>query len=89
MLFQAPPPILTPAPAIPVRAQYGWGYAGPEGEGVGTLSLLMEPISGRLVLELHAPGGTRCDSLFYDSRSIQSSRGFPGGIPTDDWNDGG
>lgn len=49
-------PISTPAPAVPVRAQYGWGYAGPEGEGVGTLSLLMEPTSGRLVLELHAPG---------------------------------
>jgi len=45
-----------PAPAPPIRAQYGWGYAGPDGEGVGTLSLLMEPASGRLVLELHAPG---------------------------------
>jgi hypothetical protein len=45
-----------PALAPPIRAQYGWGYAGPDGEGVGTLSLLMEPASGRLVLELHAPG---------------------------------
>jgi len=53
---QAPPAIPAPAPAVPIRAQYGWGYAGPDGEGVGTLSLLMEPASGRLVLELHAPG---------------------------------
>ena len=56
MLLQAPPPIAAPAPATPIRAQYGWGYAGPDGEGVGTLSLLMEPTSGRLILELHAPG---------------------------------
>ncbi len=56
ILLQAPPPLSTPAPATPIRAQYGWGYAGPDGEGVGTLSLFMEPASGRLVLELHAPG---------------------------------
>jgi hypothetical protein len=54
--LQAPPPVSAPAPVTPIRAQYGWGYAGPDGEGVGTLSLLMEPASGRLVLELHAPG---------------------------------
>ena len=54
--FQAPPAMVAPAPGTPIRAQYGWGYAGPDGEGVGTLSLLMEPASGRLVLELHAPG---------------------------------
>jgi hypothetical protein len=52
----ASPAITAPAPAGPVRAQYGWGYAGPDGEGVGTLSLLMEAVSGRLVVELHAPG---------------------------------
>ena len=54
--FQAPPPVSAPAQATPIRAQYGWGYTGPDGEGVGTLSLLMEPASGRLILELHAPG---------------------------------
>ena len=54
--FQAPPAMVAPAPGTPIRAQYGWGYAGPDGEGVGTRSLLMEPASGRLVLELHAPG---------------------------------
>ena len=36
MPFQAPPPVITPAPMAPVRAQYGWGYAGADGEGVGT-----------------------------------------------------
>lgn len=56
IVLQAPPALEAPAPAAPIRAQYGWGYAGPDGEGVGTLSLLMEPTSGRLVLELHAPG---------------------------------
>ncbi|WP_306591681.1 hypothetical protein [Geothrix sp. 21YS21S-4] len=54
--LQAPPAETAPAPAAPVRAQYGWGYSGPEGEGVGTLSLLMDPSSGRLVAELHGLG---------------------------------
>lgn len=56
MAFQAPPALAAPVPAGPIRAQYGWGYAGPEGEGVGTLSLMLDAASGRLVLELHAPG---------------------------------
>ncbi len=53
---QAPPAEVAPAPSLPLRAQYGWGYAGPDGEGVGTLNLLMEASRGRLVLELFAPG---------------------------------
>lgn len=56
MLLQVPPAQTAPAPTAPVRAQYGWGYAGFDGEGVGTLSLLIEAATGRLVLELHAPG---------------------------------
>lgn len=56
MLLQAPPAQVQPAPAAPLRAQYGWGYAGADGEGVGTLALLLDPATGRLVLELHAPG---------------------------------
>ncbi len=56
MLHAAPPALVQPAPAAPLRAQYGWGYAGPGGEGVGTLSLLLDLTTGRLVLELHAPG---------------------------------
>ncbi len=57
MLLQPPPALTEAAPAkAPVRAMYGWGYSGPDGEGVGTLSLLMEPKSGRLILELHAQG---------------------------------
>jgi len=54
--LQSPPPVSAPAAAPVVRAQYGWGYAGPGGEGVGTLSLLMEAASGHLVIELHGPG---------------------------------
>jgi hypothetical protein len=56
MPLQAPPAIVAPAPSTPIRAQYGWGYAGPDGEGVGTLSLLLETTTGHLVMELHAPG---------------------------------
>ncbi|GLH66267.1 hypothetical protein [Geothrix edaphica] len=56
LFFQVPPAEVVPAPAVPVRAQYGWGYSGAGGEGTGTLNLLMEPGSGRLVAELHGLG---------------------------------
>ncbi|WP_005032699.1 hypothetical protein [Holophaga foetida] len=47
----------TPAqPPATLRAQYGWGYAGADGEGQGTLAILLDPASGRLVLELHGLG---------------------------------
>lgn len=52
-LVQTAPP-QTPAPTL--RAQYGWGYAGADGEGQGTLAVLLEPAGGRLVLELHGLG---------------------------------
>jgi hypothetical protein len=39
-----------------VRAQYGWGYEGPDGEGTGTLSVLVDAATGKLVLELHGLG---------------------------------
>lgn len=61
-----PPALIAPAPQAapqsqippqgPVRAQYGWGYAGADGEGTGTLNLLIEVGPGRLVLELHGLG---------------------------------
>lgn len=55
--LQQPPAQAAPAPAAaPVRAQYGWGYEGPDGEGTGTLSLLVDAASGRVVLELHGLG---------------------------------
>ena len=54
--LQTPPAATAPAPAAPIRAQYGWGYEGPEGEGVGILSLLLEPRSGKLIAELHGMG---------------------------------
>ena len=56
MPLQVPPAQAASAPAAPVRAQYGWGYSGAGGEGVGTLNLLLEPASGRLVAELHGLG---------------------------------
>lgn len=60
MIVTAAPPALTQAPEATVqqaiRAQYGWGYAGSDGEGKGTLSLLLEPAAGRVVLEIHGLG---------------------------------
>lgn len=55
-LLQSPPALTAPAAAPVVRAQYGWGYEGPDGEGTGTLSLLLETATGRLVVELHGLG---------------------------------
>ena len=55
----APPALVQAAePAVlqPIRAQYGWGYAGADGEGKGTLSLLLEPATGKVVLEVHGLG---------------------------------
>lgn len=60
MIFLIQPPqavqAAEPAPPQPLRAQYGWGYAGPEGEGKGSLSILLEPATGRVVLEIHGLG---------------------------------
>ncbi len=42
--------------AVPVKAQYGWGYAGKDGTGKGTLALRIDPTAGSLVLELHGMG---------------------------------
>lgn len=53
LLAQAPEPKL-------LKAQYAWGYAGKDGEGQGTLSLLLEPATGRVVLELHGLGERLC-----------------------------
>jgi hypothetical protein len=57
------PPAAAPAieapPAAPrpqVRAQYRWGYAGADGQGKGVLSVLLEPATGRTVLELQGLG---------------------------------
>jgi hypothetical protein len=62
---QAPPapPPAAEAQAAPVqpgpanlRAQYAWGYAGADGQGKGTLNVLLESASGRTVLELQGLG---------------------------------
>jgi len=36
------------------RAIYDWGFASPSGEGKGTLAVLLEPFSGRVIIELYA-----------------------------------
>ena len=60
MILPPSPPqaIQVETPQLPqaLRAQYGWGYADAEGEGKGTLSALIEPASGRLILEIHGLG---------------------------------
>jgi hypothetical protein len=52
---QAPPPVPQTA-KVTVRAQYNWGYSGMDGEGSGTLSVLVEPETGKVVMELHGLG---------------------------------
>jgi hypothetical protein len=52
-------PAAAPAPEAPpavLRAQYQWGYAAAQGQGRGTLSVLLEPARGRVVLELQGLG---------------------------------
>jgi hypothetical protein len=39
-----------------LRAQYQWGYVGADGQGKGTLSVLIDPATGRTVLELQGLG---------------------------------
>ena len=46
----------TPAPRPLLRAQYAWGYAGASGQGKGTLSVLLDPATGRTILELQGLG---------------------------------
>ena len=46
-----------PAPKIEIiRAQYSWGYLGHDGEGKGTLAVLVDATTGHVVLELHGLG---------------------------------
>jgi hypothetical protein len=52
---EPPSAIHAPKPA-PLMAQYDWGYVGADGEGKGTLSILVEPTTGKIVLELHGLG---------------------------------
>jgi hypothetical protein len=48
-------PLCAQAPQV-VKAQYDWGYATPDGQGKGTLALLLEPGTGRIILELQGLG---------------------------------
>lgn len=63
MIF--PPALQSPAPPSPgpgalpfasVKAQYKWSFKGADGSGSGTLAMLMEPGSGKLVLEIFSYG---------------------------------
>jgi hypothetical protein len=59
MLF--PPPIQTPAPESPLpfaslKAQYKWSFRGAKDSGSGTLALRLEPVGGKLVLEVFTYG---------------------------------
>jgi hypothetical protein len=51
-----PAPAAVPAPKPLIRAQYQWGYAGADGQGKGTLNVLLDPGPGRTVLELQGLG---------------------------------
>ncbi|MDE3245664.1 MAG: hypothetical protein KGN80_06215 [Acidobacteriota bacterium] len=56
-LLLFPPAQEIPAPKTDLlRAQYDWGYLGEDGEGKGTLAVLVEAATGRVVLELHGLG---------------------------------
>jgi hypothetical protein len=48
-------PLCAQAPQV-VKAQYDWGYATPDGQGKGTLAILLEPGAGRIILELQGLG---------------------------------
>ncbi len=50
-----PPAQVQETPA-PFRALFAWGYVGPDGEGQGTLAVLLEPATGKVLLELHGLG---------------------------------
>ena len=52
-------PAVQVAPALKIdiiRAQYSWGYFGNDGEGKGTLTVLVDSTTGRVVLELFGLG---------------------------------
>jgi len=39
-----------------VKAQYAWGYASPDGQGKGLLDILLDPATGRTIIELQGLG---------------------------------
>lgn len=61
LLLAQPPAPPAPAPEqaavrTTLKAQYTWGYSGMEGEGKGTLNVLLEPGTEKVVLELYGLG---------------------------------
>jgi hypothetical protein len=56
LVAQAPVPAPAPEKVEPqpvLKARYAWGYSGMEGEGKGTLNILLDPGTDRVVLELY------------------------------------
>jgi hypothetical protein len=56
-----PPPAIvaqeqTRQQAMAFRAMYDWGFASPSGEGKGTLAVLVDTSTNKVVVELHAIG---------------------------------
>jgi len=49
---QAPQPV----PPSQVKAQYDWGYASPDGQGKGTLNILVDPAGWKTIIELQGLG---------------------------------
>ena len=47
-------PLCAQAPVV--KAQYAWGYASPDGQGKGLLDVLIDPATGRTILELQGLG---------------------------------
>lgn len=39
-----------------LKAQYAWGYSGMDGEGKGTLNILIDPATDKVVMELQGLG---------------------------------
>jgi hypothetical protein len=63
--------------SAPLKAQYGWGYVGDGGEGTGTVNLLLDAATGKLVIELFGLG----ERLFF--LSGDASKGYRLQIPRD------
>ena len=47
-------PLCAQAPVV--KAQYAWGYASPDGQGKGLLDILLDPATGRTIIELQGLG---------------------------------
>jgi hypothetical protein len=56
ILLAGLPAILAAQASGTVKAQYDWGYASPDGTGKGILTVLLDPGTGRTIIELQGLG---------------------------------